>query len=566
MHMRFKRVLPFIIAAVFVFAAVPFTAGADPTTAHVSISVTPTEMSQAGTATVSITLKNTNSGSSSAGSVGINSQETDEPTPTDVPVTTEPPISTPVPPPASGDTYTGITISNSYGVAFDTSGVSVAAGSSRTFTGTMNVTTAMIGTSLSFTVSWYDGSTPMSETVTTMIVRANTPYLVVTRTATPAKAAPGATVTLRYSFLNSGAVRLVNITVTDKKITGSNSPIAAPFSLDPGQSNTVTYEMRMGSSTVESNPTVTYYAAGGTTQLSASVPSLTIGLLNSQLTKEVVRGAATPEGVPFTLYLTNNGNQTLKSLVVRDENGNTVYGNPFSLAVGESKTIQVFIPNPSTVRYVVFKITGTDANGTAFSDNTASIAVRPYIDVSQLGLKFTAHVVSPLDENNKITIEFSLENTGKLPYFTLALTEKELDYTLANWDSLASEVSDVKRIDLTLDGERELVFVLSASDSSGNPYTFEAYVNATYLNADELVPISTPDPKGGTQQGVNVMPDDSELGAKLDGLITSTGEKLMKWFRILGIIAIIAAVAMLVLGISEIVIRRNNRANNHRKA
>ena len=52
----------------------------------------------------------------------------------------------------------------------------------------------------------------------------------------------------------------------------------------------------------------------------------------------------------------------------------------------------------------------------------------------------------------------------------------------------------------------------------------------------------------------------------LDGLITTTGEKLMSWFRVLGIIAIVTALTMLGLGIAEIVIRRNRRQEGKRDA
>ena len=563
MFKHFKKALPIIISAVMLLGVIPIFASADPSTAHVSISVSPNELVQEGDVSVSITLRNTNTGASSVGGGEQNPATGDDPDNTQPPEVTHPPE--PTTPPHDGS-YSGISISNAYGVSFETSGVTVPAGGSRTFTSSMHVTTAMIGTTLSFTVTWSDGGSSMSETVTAMITRANTAYLRVTRTATPAKASPGTTVRLTYTFVNTGSLKLVNITLVDRKVTGSSSPMLTPFSLDPGQTTNFNYDMVMGSSTVESAPQVTYYAYGSSSALTATVASLTIGLLNSQLTKEVVRGTATPEGVPFTIYLTNNGNQKLNSLVVKDELGNAVYGSGFSLAVGESKTLQAFIPNPNGVRYVVFKITGTDANGTAFSDNTESFVVRPYIDKSQLKLKFTAHTIEPLDSSNKMTVEFDLENTGSLPYRNLVLTEEQLGYSLHTWDSFESGASDTLKLDIALDGERELIFKLTAEDTSGNPYTFEAYVTASYLDAESLVPVQEPKVPSNSNEGVNVVADEAALGEKLDGLITSTGEKLVKWFRVLGIIAIAAAAAMIVLGISEIVIRRNNRSKRGKNA
>lgn len=561
----FKKILPFILTAVMVLGFIPNMTDAASSTDHVSISISPKELAQEGDVTVSITLTNNNSKSVSNGENGgagvVSPLETDEPDPTE-PTPTEP--ANPTEPPHNDSSYTNISISNSYGVSFETSGVSIEAGSSRTFTAPMHVTSAMIGTTLSFTVSWSDGGSSKSETVTAMVTRANAALLRVTRTATPAKATPGTTVKLVYSFVNTGSLKLVNITLVDRKISGSSNPMLTPFSLEPGASTNFTYEMVMGSSTVESSPQITFYAYGSSTQLTTSVSTLTIGLLTSQLTKEVVRGTATPDGVPFTIYLTNNGNQTLNSLVVKDELGNAVYGSGFKLAVGESKTLQAFIPNPSSVRYVVFKITGTDASGTAFSDNTESFAVRPYIDTTKLKLKFTAHTIDPLDENNSMTVQFDLENVGQLPYRNLSLTEDGLGYTLHTWDSFESGESDSVKLDLALDGERELVFKLKAEDTSGNTYMFEAYITASYVDASALVPEQQPKVPTNTINEVGIVQDETELGAKLDGLITSTGEKLVKWFRVLGIIAIVAAAAMIVLGISEIVIRRNNRNKSSR--
>ena len=124
---------------------VPFSSSADTSTEHLTISVSPSELSQAGTVSVSITLRNTNSASKE-----ITFSEPDDPDETEPPPTEEP-IVTPAPtnPPQPSGSYTNISISNSYGVSFETSGVSVEPGGSRTFSSSMSVTSEMIGTSLS---------------------------------------------------------------------------------------------------------------------------------------------------------------------------------------------------------------------------------------------------------------------------------------------------------------------------------------------------------------------------------------------------------------------------------
>lgn len=572
MNRYFIKALALLITAIMLCAALPEIAGAS-SSSHVSISVSPKELAQAGTVTVSITLKNTNSASTNPTQTPAATEtptpppentETPTETPGATPEPTDVPNPTPTPAPGqrsaySGD-YTNISISNSYGVSFNTSGATVPAGSQKSFTASMSVSEGMIGIDIPFTVTWNDGGTTRSETVSCRINRRNvSPYLSVSRTASPVNAAEGTEVTFKYTFTNTGAVTLVNIALVDRYVYGSTSPMYKISSLEPGASKEFEYILTMGKNTIVSSPVVTFYAQGGSTQLSNTVSMLTIGLIQSQLTKEIVKGNPTPEGVQFTLYLTNNGNQKLSSLSVTDEKGNKVSDSTFSLAVGETKVLEYFVPNPDSVRYVVFNITGEDYNGTAFKDNTESFVVRPYIDTSLLGLSFTAVTTTSLNEENMIGILFSITNTGSLEFYNLTVTEKSLGYEVHKWSNLGIGATDKVEVDVNIGAVRDLVFILTAEDSSGNKYEHEAYVTAENIDVSNLVPTQDPNQN---DDPIGYVESEEGIGRKLDGLITNTGEKLMKWFRVLGIIAAVAAVTMLSLGIAEIAIRRSKRSGN----
>lgn len=586
MKRSLKKAAAVLIMAAMICTIMPAYSHAVTSTEHVSISVSPRELAQEGNVTVIITVTNTNSSSTPV--------ETNPPTVTNPPEVTTPPVEThppevttppteapsPVPtiPPEgvgsigfsvtpmmsvkSGE-YTNIRISNSYGVSFQTQGVSISPGSKKSFSATMHVSTGMIGVELPFTVYWTDNGQQKNETVTCKISRLNaSPYLSVIRTANPVNASAGTDVTITYTFTNSGSVRLTNITLVDRYVKGSSSPLLSPFSLDPGATKEYVHTFTMGNNTIVSQPVITFYAQGSSTQLTKNVSPLTIGLIQSQLTKEIDKADATPEGVKFTLYLTNNGNQKLSSLVVTDELGNKINDEPFSLAVGEYKKLEYFVPNPDTVRYVVFNITGVDSNNTEFKDNTSSYVVRPYIDMSLLGLSFTAVTTTSLSEANVLGIEFNLENTGSMDFHNISITEKALDYELYTLETLGVGAKEKANVELNIGEVRELVFVLTAEDPSGNTHTHEAYVTADQIDYDALVPHD--DPSSG--ESIEVVNDESGLGKMLDGLITTTGEKLMSWFRVLGIIAIVTALTMLGLGIAEIVIRRNRRQEGKRDA
>lgn len=559
MNRSVKKAIVFLALAALVISIIPKMEVSASSGGHVSISVTPKELAQAGTVTVSISLTNTNSAS----------QPSPEPTEPPIDTTPQPPITTPSPAPGENPSsgmngrsalgyYTNIKIANSYGASFSTDGVMVAPGAQKVFTAPLNVTDSMIGVDLSFTVSWDDGGTPKSETVTCKVNRkSSSAYLSVSRTASPVNAMEGTEVTFRYTFTNTGSTTLVNITLVDRNVFGTTNPATTISSLAPGQSKEFTKVLRMGTSTIVSAPVVTYYTQGGSTPFVINVSQLTVGLIQSQLTKEIVMSNPTPEGVQFTIYLTNNGNQKLSNLIVTDELGNNISGAAFSLAVGEQKVIRHFVSNPSSVRYVVFKITGTDFNGTAFKDSTSSYAVRPYIDTSLLGLTFTAGTTTSMSLNSVIGVEFNIKNTGSLEFYNLSVSEKSIGYELHKWDSLPVGASDKVEAEINIGDVRDLVFELKAEDSSGNTYTYEAYVNADQIDVSHLVPPN--DPSSGNSE-ITVEDDGTGLGKKLDGLITSTGHKLMTWFKVLGFIAGAAAIAIIALGISEIVIRRNKRS------
>ena len=529
-----------MIAAVLA-TFVPFGAGAS-SGAHASISVSPNSLTSPGNVTVTIALRNTNTAAS----------------PTDEPSSDS----------SSGQYsersgyYSDIQISNSYGVSFSTSGVTIAPGDYKSFSSELTVTEEMFDTDLSFRVSWTDFGQTISETVTCRVKRQSlTPYLRVTRTANPVSAAPGTDVTFKYTFTNTGPVTLVNIELFDVKVFMRSSAAYKIDMLEPGATREYVYVMRMGSSTVVSSPKVTFYAQGGTTQLVNNVTPMNIGLINPQLVKEVIVGNPTPEGVQFTIYLTNNGNLNLKSLKITDELGNQINEETFSLAVGEYKVFEYFVPNPEEVRNVVFQIRGYDPNGTVFKDNTASFTVRPYVDSSKIKLDFSAVTTSSMNSEHVIGIEFNVVNSGELDLFNVSVSEQQLGYELKKWTSFPAGTNDKVQLDINIGSVRDLVFVLTAEDSSGNVYTYEAHVSADQIDVSSMIPYKDPSKGDSTDIGI----DNPDLGGRLDGLITKTGEKLQKWFRILGIVAGTAALLMLGLAVAEIVIRRNKRAESKKQ-
>lgn len=309
-----------------------------------SISANPAFLSGPGQVTVSITLRNPG-GAAGQGlddtATGSLIKEPSDPTPTPTSEPTSEPEPSTQP---GGGVYTNVSIINTYGVSFNTS--DVPAGESRTFTGTMNVAQEQIGETLRFTIAWFDTATQTagSRELTLVISRADTAYLKLSRSVDKSIASAGDIVKLTYTMINTGAKNLNSIILVDKNVAGTQAMLPA-FSLAPGESRVFTYEYTMRTSTVTSKPTVSFVPEGSTNALSVTLSGLTIGLINAQLTKTVEIGTPTPDGVEFTLYLTNNGNQSLNSLTVTDDLG-TVVQSGFSLAIGESKPLNISSETP----------------------------------------------------------------------------------------------------------------------------------------------------------------------------------------------------------------------------
>lgn len=515
------------------------------------ISVEPSHLSGPGQVVISITITNTNPSGEGADVLissgvygGAYAAKEGTPEPSDEP--TAPPV------PAEG-AYTNVSISNEYGVAFQTT--DIPAGESYTFTGVMDVTSEQIGVYLKFTVSWFNTANNASHTyeLQTIITRSDTAYLKLTRTASKSRAEAGEVIVLTYTMVNTGSLTLNNIQLVDRAIAGSGNMVR-PFSLTSGQSFEFKYSYTMGSESVTSKPTVTFSPEGSTASLSVTVSSLTLGLIHAQLTKEVVMGTPTPEGVPVTLYFTNNGNQRLSGLQVTDELGSRI-GSSFSLAIGETRIIEHFIPTPSSIRYVVFSVTGTDATGNSFRDNTNSYTVRPYINPELLGLNFTAQIRTRLDNDNIIGLTFKVVNTGSLDFTDVVLKEQLLDYELHKIERLQPSADGVSfDLDINVGGERELVFILTAVDPAGASHEYEIYITAEYYDPAGAVPDNPPDAGGNV-----TIVDDYNLGSKLDDLLTKTGESLTKWYRVLSIVAIVAAVAIVALVCIEFTQRRKKK-------
>ena len=428
------------------------------------------------------------------------------------------------------DSMENIKIKSSYdAVSFQTSGITIAEGGEHTFVASARVSEEMLDTSITFTVSWMQGGEEKTAETSVKVKRATANSISVRRTVSSRQASPGETITIKYTVKNQNSVQITNVSITDKEIGGS-SPIVSGITIAPGESYEYSYQYKMGYSTVVSQPVVKY-SSGSYTRTYDGAEPMTLGMVNTKLTVEVEQGLGTQDGVVFTLYLTNNGNQKIKDINIVDELGKRVTSESFTLAVGETKSLTYKVSNEKE-RYVVFTITGVDASGEAYSDKTESKVVRPYIDPTSLGMEFGVAVLKTLDENGSITVRFTVNNTGSIYYSSVVISEKEAGTicSLTNVEPGTRQMEETVYVGLP----RDLVFTLEVKDPVGNPYTYTANLSADYIGISDVIN-ANPTAEGNAIDRVGIAIDNAASNALVTMLI------------VLGVLCALAITALVML-------------------
>ena len=169
----------------------------------------------------------------------------------------------------------------------------------------------MLNTSLPFTVSYTEGTRARSKDVSVKVLAAKTSSVTLTRSASTKQASPGEEITLTYRISNTGDAPITVTSLVDREIGGKDSMLKEKQTIEAGSSSEVQYVYKMGKSTVTSEPKVTYKDTVTKEEGTASAAAITLGMVNSRISVEVIQSEATAAGVTFTL----NGGEALPGVV-----------------------------------------------------------------------------------------------------------------------------------------------------------------------------------------------------------------------------------------------------------
>lgn len=390
----------------------------------------------------------------------------------------------------------------------------------------------MLGQTLTYTLTWNENGQQKSKDVGVKVGTQQALEMTATRTASKTSGKEGDKIILTYTLNNPGTLSMTDITVKDS-IAG-NTAVASGLSIEPGASRTVTYEYTLGKQDASSQPTVTYKLNGEGKAL--TIDALAILVVNVQLDVAVATNDPTPEGVLFTLVLTNKGNQTINKIVVKDELGNSVNEDSFTLEAGKEKTLSYTVPT-TELRNVSFTITGTDASGQPYENKTTGYEVKPYVDPGNVSLSLVATVLQPLSDSGRMQVRFAVQNNSNVDITDAVISETELG-TLETIDILPLGETVVEK-ELLVGDPRELEFTLTASDPSGAQHTNQAKVTAAYVALASPTPVVTD--------------DEGEEGAAAGGM----SDTLITVLIVLAALMAVAGIALLALSIYE---RKRNAA------
>lgn len=349
----------------------------------------------------------------------------------------------------------------------------------------IEVTEDMLGQTMTYTLIWTENGAPKSKDVSITLGMAPAAEMTATRTASKTSGKSGEKVTLTYTLNNPGTADMTGITVKDT--AAGTAAVASNLTLAPGTSKTVTYELTLGGQDVVSQPSITYQINGEGKAI--SMDPLTITVMNVQMDFTVTKGDPSPEGVVFTLVLSNQGNQTISNLTVKDELGNTVNPEAFALEAGKERTLSYTVTT-TELRNVSFVVTGTDASGQPYENRTTSYEVWPYVDPSHVSLSLSATVLQPLTDSGRMKVRFTIQNNSNVDMVNALISEKELG-NIEPMDILPLGETQIEK-ELLISAPRELQFTLTASDPSGVQHTYEAKLNADYVSLATPAPSATP--------------------------------------------------------------------------
>lgn len=398
----------------------------------------------------------------------------------------------------------------------------------------LTVNESQLGLPINFSITCVRNGEPITQTVTVTIARSSDPTITMTRTADKTMAKEGDVIKLTYKFSNNTKFDMTDIMLIDEDI--SDTPLRQN-TLRAGDSFSLDRQYTMGAESVVSAPVVTYTVNGKTKSFS-SIEPMTLQSLLVRLNMTVEAGVPTAAGVNFTIEVKNTGNQDIKEISIADERSNPVNTAPFSLKADESTTFSYLVVPVMTepLRNVKFLLKGTDSLGQPYTlESSKAYEVYPFVDSTQINVSVRAETVTPwTSEGGKVVARIILTNHSSVALTNVSVSETSLG-VLKAYDTLPAGESTFDQ-EIALGSPRNLQFAVKGSDPTGTVRDLTSCMLPVAYGTETELEAATPSPE------VN------NSGMGMFGFLSSTISRILV---VLGILMVLAFLVLIVLSVME---------------
>ena len=392
------------------------------------------------------------------------------------------------------------------------------------------VSESQLGNPLTFSITCVRNGEPITQEATVTIARSSDPIITVTRIADAEMARQGDKIKLTYKFANETKFDMRDIMLIDEDV--SDEPIKLDV-LRAGDSSSFDKQYTMGTESVISAPVITYTVNGKAKSFSGIAP-LTLESLLVQLAMNVEAGAPTAAGVNFNIEVKNTGNQEITGITVTDERNNPVNSAPFSLDSGDTNTFSFLVVPLMTepLRNVKFLLKGTDSLGQAYAlESPTSYEVYPFVDDTQISVTARAETVTAWSSDaGKVVARIIVTNHSTVALNNVSVSETTIGVMKA-FDTLPAGESSFDQ-EILLGSPRNLQFVVKGTDPTGMVRELANCALPVAYGTEEAQLEATP----------TVQSDDTNLGAF--GFFSSTISRILV---VLGVLLVVAFLVLIVL-------------------
>ncbi len=299
--------------------------------------------------------------------------------------------------------------------------------------------------------------------------------ITITRSISPETARKGQTVTVTYDITNSGNVDLSSITV--KENSSISKKTAKISKLEPGKTNQVKFEVKMGTKNLTSGATISYKSGTSSKSTSKKIEEKTIVYGEPKMTTKLTssaKGVLIDGTFTLTLELSNSGNIEYTDLRVMDETLGEVFSGQKLGAKGTDSgkltlTKELTLTKTTTYQFTITAVDNTNNEVKLTSDAITVTAVDP-------------------DKMLHLSVEVSPDRTevhelpGKVRFSIVVTNDSEVDATNVKILHAATEIYTIPSLkagqsqtlnrDTTISRAGKYQFTASCEDALGDTQTY----------------------------------------------------------------------------------------------